>query len=70
VIDPSQLEDVTPYFGERIEVIDGKRVCIPVQAPDPGALWQDESDGHYIDAAGATWMTGWIKGRHVRRRVY
>lgn len=64
------LEDVTPTLGyrERIEP-DGKRVFIPLQMNRPRALLQRENDGHFIDANGVEWMTGWIGNRHVRSRV-
>jgi hypothetical protein len=63
------LRDVSPSFGQIERIIDGKRVIIPTLSEQAGALFQKPEDGVVQDAAGTWWMTGWLKGEHVRRRV-
>lgn len=64
------LPDDTPSFGQREVIIDGRRTVIPI-CPQPGgrALYLQDDDGLFVLADGTEWITGWIDGRRVRRRL-
>jgi hypothetical protein len=63
------LRDVSPSFGAIERVIDGRKVIIPTLSDPVSALFQKPEDGVVMDANGQWWMTGWLHGEHVRRRV-
>jgi hypothetical protein len=70
-MDWESLEDVTPHFDEVEQTtIDGRRSIIRVLVGFQGALFQKEDDGVFTDAEGVEWITGWVAGRHVRRRFH
>lgn len=62
------LPDVTPTFGVREEVVNGRRVVQPVQQGFAGALFTGLDDGLFRDAAGVQWMVGQLQGQRVRRK--
>lgn len=62
------LADVTPGVGQRIDVVNGRRVVTPVFEGETGAFFQKDDDGLYEDRQGRCWFTGWLNGRHVKRR--
>lgn len=63
------LRDVTPSFGHVERIIDGRKVLVPQLAGEPGALFQREDDGVFKDATGTRWLTGWVRGERVKRRL-
>jgi hypothetical protein len=66
-----RLPDVTPSFGQRVEIIDGKRWVFPVEAGLTGALYAGEpGDGIRTDANGDDWLVGRMSnGVRARKRV-
>jgi len=63
------LPDVTPQFGSVEQILDGRRVIVPILSGGAAVLFQKEDDGVFEDAAGVYWLTGWADGRRVRRKV-
>lgn len=61
------LPDVTPSFGERKEIRDGRTVFVPVLTGFDGPLLQSEECGEFVDKAGRRWQVGILEGELVRR---
>lgn len=74
------LEDVTDAFATSLSHADGRTIVTPrlmresgalSRSPrEGGALFQAEDDGDFVDAVGTTWTTGWLDGKHVKRRRF
>lgn len=64
------LPDVTLVWGQREEIIDGRRVVTPVILGEAGAIYMAPEDGTFLDEDGDRWMVGHINGRRVRRRFW
>lgn len=64
------LPDVSTAYGRRRVAVEGRMVSIPVMIEAPGALFQRDDDGMFMDPRdGSTWMVGWVDGVRVRRRA-
>jgi hypothetical protein len=56
-------------FGEREEVIDGKRVRVPV-LETVGVLWTPDDEPCMVrDIHGDYWTLGWANGVRYKRRM-
>lgn len=62
------LRDVSPSFGQKERIIDGRKVIIPTLSAPAAALFQKPDDGVVKDEAGRYWITGWIGDERVKRR--
>jgi hypothetical protein len=64
------LPDVTnPGIGQAEQIIDGKRVVVPVFYAD-GPIFIGPEDGGVTDAAGQRWLVGRCAGgMRVKRRL-
>jgi len=61
-----KLEDLTPEMAPLTD--SSERFSIPAIRCEPGSFFQKDDDGVYFDQDGVAWVTGWVKGQHVRRR--
>ncbi len=63
--------DALPEVGgisQREEIIDGRKVVIPVI--EGGAMFQGLDDGVVVGNDGQRWMIGQVSGVRSKRRIY
>lgn len=65
-----ELPDVTPEWGRKRMLIDGREVDVPVMIRPGAALHYRDDDGMFMDPRdGSTWMVGRLDGVRVRQRA-